>query len=104
MGQLFSMCARGCVFVTRNTGLVIIHEFVKTKQNGEKIKEMRENEHIRGLTKIGCYWSSYNTQPHRLSVLHTGHLCAGLHMATEASDSRGRLCTTCSSCPESETS
>lgn len=29
---------------------------------------------------------------------------AGLHMATEASSSLGRLWTTCSSCPESDTS
>lgn len=38
-----------------------------------------------------------------LSLTQRGDF-AGLHMATEASDSLGRLRSTCSSCPESDTS
>lgn len=59
-----------------------------------------ENEHF-AVFVTGARLTTHKTMA---KLGYAGGSDGGLHMATEASNSLGLLRTTCSSCPESETS
>lgn len=90
--------------------------FFKTKLRGAPLKGMTVTDHEHSMwpekksvhVVTGAHlqhkdWHLTKFPSYTKTELRPSY-SAGLHMATEASESFGRLCTTCSSCPESETS